>query len=96
MNKIKSKMYVATSKFFDSKAYKTAEKVAITASSACIALSPIITDVLAADENGVLNITVDTSSVLTNANPFINPAVTVLCVVGGIRIGWGFLKRAFH
>ena len=27
---------------------------------------------------------------------FLNPAVFVLCFVGGIKIGWSFLKRAFH
>lgn len=27
---------------------------------------------------------------------FLNPAVFVLCVVGGLKIGWSFLRRSFH
>lgn len=26
---------------------------------------------------------------------FLNPAVAILCIVGGIKVGWSFLKRAF-
>ena len=96
MNGIKSKMITTMGKVLDSKFYKFAEKTVLAGTSACVALTPVITDVLAADGEGQISVTVDTSSVLANANPFINPAVTVLCVVGGIRIGWGFLKRAFH
>ena len=27
---------------------------------------------------------------------FADPAVIILCLVGGLKIGWSFLKRAFH
>ena len=27
---------------------------------------------------------------------FADPAVIVLCLVGGLKIGWSFLKRAFR
>lgn len=96
MNTINSKIVMTAGKFFNSKAYKTAEKIALAGSSAAIAVGSAVTNVMAVDGTGGINVTVDTASVLQNANPFINPAVTVLCVVGGIRIGWGFLKRAFH
>lgn len=28
--------------------------------------------------------------------PFLNPAIIILCTVGGFKIGWSFLRRAFH
>lgn len=27
---------------------------------------------------------------------FLNPAVFVLCILGGLKIGWSFLRRSFH
>ena len=89
----KSKVFAVADKVTNSKAYKSAEKCAVIGSSALMAVGATVTNAFAAD--GVA-ITVDTSSVLTNMQPFLTPAVTVLCFVGGIKLGWGFLKRAFH
>lgn len=91
---IKSKVLTVADKFTNSKAYKAVEKGAVIGSSAIMAVGVTATNAFAAD--GVGAITVDTASVLSNMQPFLNPAVTVLCIVGGIKLGWSFLKRAFH
>lgn len=93
MNAIKKKAICLAGKVFDSKAYKVVEKGVALGSAALVSVGSMVTNASATD---AISVTVDTSSVLTNASPFITLAVTILCAVGGIKLGWGFLKRAFH
>lgn len=89
----KSKVFTVADKVTNSKVYKAVEKGAVIGSSSLMAVGATVTNAFA--DTGV-SVTVDTSSVLTNMAPFLDPAVTVLCIVGGIKLGWSFLKRAFH
>lgn len=93
MTNAKSKLCRLSEKIFDSKAYKKAERVAVGAGASLAALCTSAMNTSAAD---VATITVNEGAVLSNANPFLTPAVTILCIVGGIKLGWSFLKRSFH
>lgn len=93
MNAIKTKAMGIASKVTGSKVYKAVEKIALTGSAALIGIGASAMNTFAADP---VSVTVDTSTILSNANSFISPAVTVLCAVGGIKLGWSFLKRSFH
>lgn len=94
MTNAKSKLCRLSEKIFDSKAYKTAERVAIGAGASLAALGSSVMNTSALGDG--ITITVDEGAVLSNANPFLTPAVTILCIVGGIKLGWSFLKRSFH
>ena len=41
-------------------------------------------------------ITVDTADILNKAQPFITPAITILCCVGGMKLGMRFLRSSMH
>lgn len=90
---IKSKFFSFADNVTNSKAYKAVEKSAIVASATIATVGASAINSFAVDP---ISITVDESAVLSNANPFLNPAVTILCIVGGIKLGWSFLKRSFH
>lgn len=91
---IKSKFIATADGIMNSKVYKAVEKAAVVASATVATVGASAINSLAADE--AIKITVDDSAVLTNAQPFLTPAVTILCIVGGIKLGWSFLKRSFH
>lgn len=94
MTNAKTKLSCISGKILDSKAYKTVERVAVGAGAGLTALSASVMSTSALGEG--ITITVDEGAVLSNANPFLTPAVTILCIVGGIKLGWSFLKRSFH
>lgn len=92
MTNAKSKLFQISGKVLDSNAYKTAERIAV---GAGVGLATIgVSSMNAFAES--LTISVDEGAVLSNASPFLGPAVTILCIVGGIKLGWSFLKRSFH
>lgn len=92
---IKSKVVSTADKIVNSKAYKAVEKGAVLASSALMTAGVSSMSTFALGEGGI-DIKVDEAAVLANAQPFLTPAVTILCIVGGIKLGWSFLKRSFH
>lgn len=97
---IKSKVLSVAEKVTNSKAYKGVEKLAVVASSAAMAVGASGIGVSAAEIDNTaantLSIAINSSEILNNAQPFITPAITVLCIVGGIKLGMRFLRSAMH
>lgn len=91
---IKSKLIATVDGITNSKAYKAVEKAAVVASATVATVGASAINSFAVGDG--IKITVDESAVLSNAEPFLTPAVTILCIVGGIKLGWSFLKRSFH
>ncbi len=95
-NSMKAKVVGIADKISGSKFYKSAEKAAVTASAFLTTVGISAMNAFAEAGTPAIDITVDPSTVVTNASPFIKASLSVLCVVGGIKLGLGFLKRAFH
>lgn len=78
----------------NSKAFNKAVDVAGTA---CVAMAALATS--ASAEGGVGSVVlseINSADVVNNAMPFVNAALPILCVVGGVKIGVRFLKGALH
>lgn len=90
---IKARAVSVADKVTNSKIYKGVEKALVFGSATVATVGVSAMNVFA---EGLDKITVDTTAVLGNAEPFITPAITILCAVGGIKLGWSFLRRAFH
>ncbi len=95
---IKSKVAGIVNKVSDSKLYKAVEKGAVTASAFLMTTGAAAMTTFAAEVDNTLqnSLSVDESAVLNYTQPFMSPAIKILCVVGGIKLGMSFLKRAFH
>ena len=95
---IKSKVSAFAGKVTDSKAYKAVNKFAVGTSAALMTAGFSAMTTLAAELDNTLqnSLAVDESAVLNYTQPFMTPAIKILCVVGGIKLGMSFLKRAFH
>lgn len=66
-------------------------------SSAAVAVSALA--VSASAETGVGSVVIsdiNSADVINNAMPFVNAALPILCVVGGVKIGVRFLKGSLH
>lgn len=100
MNAFKTKVISVADKVTSSKAYKAIEKGAVIASGSALALAGTAISTFAAEidntAQNALAIEVKSAEILNNAQPFITPAMTVLCIVGGIKLGMRFLKSAMH
>ncbi len=96
-NSIKAKVAGLVDKVTDSKLYKAVEKGAVMASASLTMAGVSAMNVFAAEGSpSGITIDVEPGLVLTNAEPFLNPAVKVLCIVGGLKLGANFFKRSFH
>lgn len=95
---IKSKLFSVADKVTNSKVYKGIEKVAVTASAALMTAGVSAMSAFAAEiDNTIQNeIVVNTADILNKAQPFITPAITVLCCVGGMKLGMRFLRSSMH
>lgn len=76
----------------NSKAFNKAVDVAGTAVVAVTALATSAS----ADVGSVVLSEINSADVVNNAMPFVNAALPILCVVGGVKIGVRFLKGALH
>lgn len=78
---------VATSKTFNN---------ALTAvGSAALAVSTLA--VSASAEGEAFSITnIDTAPLISNAQPFINAAIPVIVLIGGVKLGIRFLRSSMH
>lgn len=66
-------------------------------SSAAVAVSALA--VSASAETGAASVAlseINSADVINNAMPFVNAALPILCVVGGVKIGVRFLKGSLH
>lgn len=94
---IKNKLACFADKVTSSKAYKTAEKTAVSAGAGLITVGSMAMTSFA--ESGVGSVVlseVNSGDVLKNAMPFINIGLPVLVVVAGIRLGMRFLRGCLH
>ncbi len=53
--------------------------------------NPIIQDFISL----IIQDSINRAYLFGGINSFLTPAIIVLCLVGGIKIGWSFLKRSF-
>lgn len=79
-------------KVVSSKAFNKAVDIAGTAAVALTALATTAS----ADAGSVVLSEINSADVVNNAMPFVNAALPILCVVGGVKIGVRFLKGALH
>lgn len=79
-------------KVVSSKAFNKAVDIAGTAAVAVTALATSVS----ADAGTIALSTINSADVVNNAMPFVNAALPILCVVGGVKIGVRFLKGALH
>lgn len=95
---VKGKLFAVADKFINSKVYKGVERCAVTASAALTSAGVMSVSAFAAEsDNTALNsITVNTADILNKAQPFITPAITILCCVGGMKLGMRFLRSSMH
>lgn len=82
-------------KIAHSKAFSKAVDLAGAASLAMATLA-----VQASAEGGtvsnVIAAEVNSGDIIANAQPFVTPAIGILCVVGGIKLGMRFLRSSMH
>lgn len=79
-------------KVVSSKAFNKAVDIAGTAAVAVTALATTAS----AEVGSVVLSEINSADVVNNAMPFVNAALPILCVVGGVKIGVRFLKGALH
>lgn len=77
----------------NSKGFNKALNVAGTAT---VAATTLMTSASAEGESALAISAISTSQILDNALPFINAALPVLCVIGGLKLGIRFLKGAIR
>lgn len=94
----KSKVLAVADKVTNSKVYKSVEKGLVVGSATLMTAGATVLSSYAAEIDNTLqnSLAVDESAVLNYTQPFMSPAIKILCVVGGIKLGMSFLKRAFH
>lgn len=95
---VKNKIVGFADKVTNSKAYKAVEKAAVTAGAGLITAGTMAMTSFAADSGvGTTVLTeINSSDIFDNAKPFINAAIPIMVVVGGIRLGIRFLRGAMH
>lgn len=95
---VKNKIACFADKVTNSKAYKSVEKVVVTAGAGLITAGTMAMTSFAADEVGSTTAltAINSKEVLNNAMPFINAGIPILAVVGGIRLGVRFLRGSMH
>ena len=97
MTKARMKCAEVANKFSSSPVYKKAEKLAVTAGAAVSSLGLMALNASAEGEiSNAITAAVSTDDIMSNASPFIESAIIVLCAVGGIKLGMRFLRGSFH
>lgn len=95
-HEIKNKLACFADKFTSSKAYKAAEKVAITAGAGVISVGTLAMSSFASQVGSVALSEINSSDVIDNAMKFVNIGLPIFAVVGGIRLGMRFLRSCMH
>lgn len=91
MNAIKTKVASVAKKVSNSKAYKTAERIAVGAGASVMALGASIS-ASAVDWGSTISAETAVGSIAENASDFIEPAIIIMCAVSGLRLGMKFLR----
>lgn len=63
---------------------------------ATVAATTLMTTASAEGEGSIAIAAISTGQILDNALPFINAALPILCVIGGLKLGIRFLKGAIR
>lgn len=93
----KMKLCAIADKIENSKSYKAAEKVVITAGASILAVGTMAMTSFAESGVGTIVLSeINSGDILTNAKPFINAGIPIMVVVGGIRLGVRFLRGSMH
>lgn len=94
----KSKVLAVADKVTNSKAYKSVEKGLVVGSATLMTAGATALSSYAAEiDNTFQNaISVDTADILNKMQPFVTPAITIMCCVGGIKLGMRFLRSSMH
>lgn len=90
---IRTKVSAFADKVSNSKVYKIVERGAVVGSAALMSVGISAVNAFAVDE---FSVSVDTADILNKAQPFITPAITILCCVGGMKLGMRFLRSSMH
>lgn len=95
---VKGKLCAVADKVTNSKVYKGIERCAVVGSAALMSVGVSAMNTFAVDaDNTIANsISVNTADILNKAQPFITPAITILCCVGGMKLGMRFLRSSMH
>ncbi|MBE6846168.1 MAG: hypothetical protein E7508_10815 [Ruminococcus sp.] len=97
ISNIKARCAQVAGKVSDSPLYKKAEKLAVTAGATVSSLGLMAVNASAEGEvSNAITTAISTDEIITNASPFIESAIMVLCAVGGIKLGMRFLRGSFH
>ena len=99
MTNVKAKISAVADKVANSKLYKGVEKVAVGASAVIGTVGLTVMNSFAAEgvSGGVdLGATLTSigaaDKIMANASPFVEPAIIIMCAVGGLRLGMKFLR----
>ncbi len=103
VTKAKMKCAEVADKLYNSKAYRCAEKVAVGASTALAGVGLTAMSAFAEDSSSggvdlgsIVTAAASADKILANAEPFMEPAIILLCSIGGIRLGMRFLRGSIH
>lgn len=95
----KTRVSAFADKVTNSKAYRTAERLAVGASAGLTAMGVTAMNAFAADGNvggadigAIATAAANVDNVMKNATPFIEPAIIIMCGVAGLRLGMKFLR----
>lgn len=97
MTNVKTKLSSVSGKILGSKAYKTVERIAVGAGTGLTALGVTAINSSAADDvdfSAVITAAANVGNIMKNAQPFIEPAIIIMCGVAGLRLGMKFLRGA--
>lgn len=96
MNEVtKKKIFAVANKVVNSKVCKGIEKGAI-ATSAALATMGAMSVSAFAEGTTTPAFSVPTELIMESASPFFDPALTVMCIVGGFGLGRRFLRGSMH
>ena len=99
---VTKKMYAVADKVTNSKVYKGIEKAAVGASATLATVGTMAVTAFAEEGTGAATLQnaivgeIADADILANAQPFIVPAIGIMCVVGGIKLGTRFLRGSMH
>lgn len=75
---------------------KSFSKAVDVAGAATLAVGTLMTTASATEAGTIAIAEINSGDILNNASPFINAALPILCVVGGLKLGIRFLKGAIR
>lgn len=97
MEVTRKKLSAVADKVVNSKVYKGIEKGAVATSTALTAMGTMAVSAFADSElTNAIVAEVNSGDILANAQPFITPAIGIMCVIGGIKLGMRFLRSSMH